>query len=171
MAARAHRHQVRKDGSTPYVAHPVRVAMIAATVFGCSDETVLAAALVHDVIEDSPIDYDDVHRRLGRAVADLCAVLTKDMRLIEPERERAYEEQLARGPWQGRLIKLADVYDNLADCTTAADRRTFIARARSALEMAAGDAELARARQRLDELVSAIEVELGGGVNDPAAME
>ena len=161
MAARAHRHQLRKDGRTPYVAHPFRVAMIVTRVFGCTDEAVIAAALVHDVIEDSPIDYDDVHERLGREVADLCAVMSKDMRLIEPERERAYDEQLARGPWQGRLLKLADIYDNLADSNTDADRRKFIEKARFVLRAAADEEELAGARQRLGEFVDAVEAELG----------
>ena len=135
--------------------------MIVATVFGCTDERVLAAALVHDVIEDSPMDYDDLDERLGREVADLCAVMSKDMRMIEPDRERAYDEQLARGPWQGRLLKLADVYDNLADSGNDADRRKFIEKARSVLDLAGNDAELVQARERLRELIGAVEEELG----------
>ena len=60
FAARAHDGQKRKDGRTPYVAHPYRVAMVIRHVFGCEDETILAAALLHDVIEDTTVDYDDV---------------------------------------------------------------------------------------------------------------
>ena len=46
LAARAHRDQIRKDDRTPYVAHPMRVTLTVACVFGCTDETVLAAALL-----------------------------------------------------------------------------------------------------------------------------
>jgi len=56
----------------------------------------------------------------GRRVADLVSVLTKDMRLPEDEREREYDRRLAAGPWEARLIKLADVYDNISDSVTAA---------------------------------------------------
>ena len=118
LAARAHRHQLRKDGETPYATHTARVALVVATLFGVDDEAVLAAALLHDVIEDTPLDYDDLLEGFGVEVADLCAALTKDMRLVEPERERAYDAQLAAAPWQARLIKLADVYDNATDAET-----------------------------------------------------
>jgi guanosine-3',5'-bis(diphosphate) 3'-pyrophosphohydrolase len=115
FAARAHRNQVRKDGVTPYVSHPVRVTMTVALVFGETDEHLLAAALLHDTIEDTATDYDELLETFGSTVADAVAAMSKDMRLIEPKREAAYDEQLANGPWQGRMIKLGDVYDNLMD--------------------------------------------------------
>ena len=116
LAARAHRHQVRKDKlKTPYFSHPARVAMTVAVRFGCNDETTLAAAFLHDVIEDTTTDYDNLFEHFGPEVADIVACLSKDPRVVELERERLYDEQLAAGPWQARLVKLADVYDNLAD--------------------------------------------------------
>ena len=113
FAARAHNGQIRKDGQTPYVAHSARTAMTISCLFGETDERILAAALLHDAIEDCPVDFDDIHELFGREVADIVACLTKDMRMIEPEREQAYHDQLAAGPWEARLIKLADTYDNL----------------------------------------------------------
>src|ERR1051326_7002790 len=91
LAARAHLHQVRKDGRTPYFAHPVRVALAVSGVFGCRDEAALAAALLHDTIEDSTIDYDDLRGEFGSPVADLVAALTKNAALPEREREREYD--------------------------------------------------------------------------------
>ncbi len=156
FAARAHRHQLRRDGRTPYYSHCVRVAMTVALKFGCTDDKVLAAALLHDAIEDTDTDYDDVLKRFGPEVADLVAAMTKDMRLVESEREPAYDTQLADGPWQARLIKLADVYDNLSDTETEAARTKLIGKAQRALQLADGDERLAKACQIVHELISAV---------------
>lgn len=66
FAARAHRHQVRKDGRTPYTAHPFRVCLVVRHVFGHDDPRMLQAALLHDTIEDTTTDYDDLAERLRR---------------------------------------------------------------------------------------------------------
>lgn len=147
FSAWAHRHEVRKDGRTPYAAHPFRVAMTIRTVFGVDDEVALAAALLHDVIEDTPCDYDDVSTRFGDEVAGIVASLTKNMLLPEAEREREYDERLARSDWRARLIKLADSYDNLLDLSPmdgeSTDRYTArVGRAKARCERAialAGD--------------------------------
>ena len=81
--------------------------------------------------------------------------------MVEPEREPAYDEQLRVGPWQARLIKLADVYDNLSDALTEKQRRTFIRKAARALGIAGDDPRLARGRQVLEDAVAAMERELG----------
>src|SRR4051812_37079040 len=88
FAARAHRNQVRKDGQTPYFSHPVRVAMTIRMVFGCEDEATICAGLLHDTIEDTTTDYDDLLTRFGPEVADIVAAMTKNMALPEHERER-----------------------------------------------------------------------------------
>lgn len=115
FAARAHRHQLRKDKETPYAAHPFRVCLIARHVFGIDDPKVLAAAVLHDTIEDTTTDYDDLVERFGPDVARWTAALTKDMRLPDAEREAAYHAQLAAADWPVQIGKLADVYDNLTD--------------------------------------------------------
>ncbi len=152
FAARAHQHQLRKDGVTPYFAHPVRVAMTIAQVFGFDDERVLAAALLHDTIEDTGADYDEILEQFGREVADYVVVMTKDMRLEESKREKAYFAQLASGPWQGRLIKLADTYDNLQSAGNRAMLKKQLGKAKHALAITAKDTRLAKARQALQEL-------------------
>ncbi len=156
FAARAHRHQMRRDGRTPYYSHCVRVAMTVALKFGCTDDKVLAAALLHDVIEDTLADYDDVLQHFGPEVADMVAALSKDMRLVESEREPAYDAQLTQGPWEARLVKLADVYDNLSDAETEAARTKLIGKAQRALQLADGDERLAKACQIVHELISAV---------------
>ncbi|MEE2819118.1 MAG: HD domain-containing protein [Planctomycetota bacterium] len=152
FAANAHKHQTRNDG-TPYVAHPFRVAMTISLRFDINDEEVLAAALLHDVIEDCDVDYDDVCEQFGSRVADLVAVMTKDMRLEEMIREVAYDKQLADGPWEGRLIKLADVYDNFVDADSAHMQSKMKARATRIITLTKSDGCLQEPRQQLAELV------------------
>lgn len=158
FSAWAHRNEVRKDGRTPYAAHPARVALTVLSVFKIDDDTALAAAFLHDVIEDTACDYDDVADRFGTEVAEIVAALTKNMILPEREREREYDERLARADWRARLIKLADAYDNLLDVPSMAgddeqrlrDRtRRAVERAERALSLAERDPELDRARAAL----------------------
>jgi (p)ppGpp synthase/HD superfamily hydrolase len=154
FAARAHEHQYRRDQCTPYFSHPVRVAMTVACVFGfADDEEILAAALLHDTIEDTGTDYDDILESFGERVADLVTCLTKDMRLIEDVRESAYDQQLAQGPWEARLIKLADVYDNLLDIQPGKSRATMSKKAKRALSLAKNDSELSEARAIVSKLL------------------
>jgi guanosine-3',5'-bis(diphosphate) 3'-pyrophosphohydrolase len=116
FAAKAHRHQLRKDHETPYFAHVTRVAFTISQVFNISDPRVIAAAILHDTIEDTATDYDDLVDRFGKEIADWVSMLTKEMRLPEAAREAAYKKVLASAPWQVIVCKLADIYDNLGDC-------------------------------------------------------
>ncbi|RMH23782.1 MAG: HD domain-containing protein [Planctomycetota bacterium] len=136
FALRAHAGQTRHDGVTPYAAHAVRVALTVRDLFGCEDETAVAAALLHDVIEDTPADYDDLHERFGAAVADTVAALTKDMRRPEPQREAEYDRALAAAGWRAALVKLADTYDNLCDLSAPGKRQRMLDRCRRALAIA-----------------------------------
>jgi len=120
FAARAHRHQTRKDGVTPYVSHAIRVCLVVRCVFGIDDAEVLAAAVLHDTIEDTTTDYDDIAGHFGQRVAGWVAQLSKDKRVEEAERETRYAAEVVGAAWQVQLIKLADIYDNLNDAATAA---------------------------------------------------
>ncbi|MCS6866885.1 MAG: HD domain-containing protein [Gemmataceae bacterium] len=128
FAARVHRHMLRKDGQTPYVSHVVRVGLVVRQVFGFDDPRMLAAAFLHDTIEDTNTDYDDLCERFGPVVAGWVATLTKDMRLPHDDREAAYIHALATAEWPVKVIKLADIYDNLNDSqhlAASAQRQTF----------------------------------------------
>ena len=143
--------QERNDG-TPYASHPTRVAMTIAVVFGFDDPEILAAAFLHDIIEDCAVDYDDILEQFGRNVADYVAVMTKDMRLEEEVREIDYDKQLADGPWQGRLIKLSDVFDNFTD-SSLKNRNKYIEKAERILLLTKSDEQLQDAREKLRELM------------------
>ena len=74
FAFKAHRNQKRKNGSL-YIIHPLAVASILADLK--VDVNTLAAALLHDTIEDTPADFDMVSRKFGEAVANLVDGVTK----------------------------------------------------------------------------------------------
>ncbi len=153
LAAKSHRNQLRKDGVTPYVCHPMRVALTVLQEFGEQDPTVLAAALLHDVIEDTTTDYDDIEAACGAEVASLVAALTKDKRMPEAAREAAYAAQIAAADWRARLIKLADVYDNLCDGVESGVGVNVWGRAQDAIAAARDEPRLANAVQSLEALM------------------
>lgn len=154
FAARAHAGQVRKDERTPYFAHPVRVAMTVREVFGCDDPVCIAAAFLHDVIEDTATDYDELLEHFGGEVAECVAALTKDMRLPEEEREPTYDRALAEADWRARLVKLADTYDNL--CDIHKDPERVVEKARRAIRLAQADAGASKPTARGIEAVEAL---------------
>ena len=160
FAAFAHRHQLRKDGKTPYVAHVFRVALTVSQVFGHADQVTLSIAILHDTIEDTTTDFDDIADAFGQEVARGVALLTKNMALPEDERERTYDAALEGAPWQVKLIKLADVYDNLCDVETnpsekvAKRKADAIDKAERAIALAREDAKKHEVLARAVDLVA-----------------
>src|SRR5438105_11110404 len=90
FAARAHQGQLRKDGQTPYVSHVFRVCLVLREVFGVADLRVLTAAVLHDTLEDTTTDFDDLAEQFGADVAAWVAALSKDKREPHDVREEAY---------------------------------------------------------------------------------
>jgi (p)ppGpp synthase/HD superfamily hydrolase len=136
FATRVHEGHFRKDGKTPYIAHPLRVMTIASRLFGVTDVETLMAAVLHDTIEDTRTDHDDLSEQFGPRVADYVAALSKDKRIGEERREREYHDALAAAPVPVQLCKLADVYDNLLDSIgmEQKDRRKKIDKAQEAVD-------------------------------------
>lgn len=162
FAAFHHRHQLRKDQRTPYAAHPMRVTLLVAVDFGMTDPDVLAAAVLHDTIEDTNADCDDIIERFGERVASMVAALTKDKRLPEEERERKYFEGLMQAPPEVKLVKVADTLDNLLDSGTISGAGTptkHLKKAREILENFEADVSprWPQALERLRTLVETME--------------
>ena len=137
LAASAHTGQERHDG-TPYIQHPARVAVLLAQAG--ADDALIAAGFLHDVIEDSTVDWDEIEEVCNADVADWVAAMSKDMRMPEEPREAAYKQQLIDGPWQGRAVKLADQIDNFTNATGRAVEKVR-SKAQWAIEIAADDTE------------------------------
>lgn len=113
-----HAGQVRNgSGGMPYVEHPITVAG-RLEEHGYGDE-VLAAALLHDVIEDSDATLDELREKFGEEVAGMVGVLTDD-EAIDSYRERKAEhrERVAAAPGEAMAIYGADKLTNV--CTLLA---------------------------------------------------
>ncbi|MBI4895160.1 MAG: bifunctional (p)ppGpp synthetase/guanosine-3',5'-bis(diphosphate) 3'-pyrophosphohydrolase [Candidatus Aenigmarchaeota archaeon] len=110
-----HDGQTRKDGITPSVVHPLRIFAILATKLKIDDPEILAAALLHDTIEDTQTDYDEISGRFGENVANYVSGLSIDSRLSKDQRHAEYLSRLKTQPWQVKIIRLADMYDNSFD--------------------------------------------------------
>lgn len=111
-ARSAHEGQVRNgSGGMPYIEHPVRVAALL-DEHGYGEE-VLAAALLHDVIEDSDTTLDELREKFGDVVAGLVGSMTDD-ESIDDYRQRKVEhrERLAAAPAEAMAIYGADKLTN-----------------------------------------------------------
>lgn len=134
FAEKKHEHQFRDDGKTPYVEHPKAVMAIVRDEFHEDDPEILAAALLHDTMEDTKTDFDEIAEQFGKRVAKLVAVLSEDKRLPKGQREREYFEGLADGPKDAKIVKVADVLHNLRD-PTETDRKTKLKNGKKLIKM------------------------------------
>jgi (p)ppGpp synthase/HD superfamily hydrolase len=108
-----HEGQIRNgSGGMPYIEHPVSVAAML-DERGCREE-VLAAALLHDVVEDSDTSLDELRELFGEEVAGMVGVLTDD-ESIESYRERKAEhrERVAAAGAEALAIYGADKLTNI----------------------------------------------------------
>lgn len=117
FAEEAHRGQNRKYGSVPYIHHPMRVAGRASILVGTTEETV-AAAWLHDVLEDTKAKPVELETEFGPKVLKLVIELTnvsKGLDLPRAERKRLDREHLVRVSVEAKRIKMLDRIDNLSD--------------------------------------------------------
>jgi (p)ppGpp synthase/HD superfamily hydrolase len=114
LAAEAHRGQTRKDGTTPYLGHPLAVARELRRN-GLSEE-MQVAGLLHDVVEDSKMTVGDVVERFGVGVGELVAALTDD-RTIEDyeERKREHRNRVEEAGPEATSIYAADKLVNVRE--------------------------------------------------------
>jgi len=112
-AAHAAVEQTRKYTKEPYIVHPARVAATVAQVGG-TDE-MIAAAYLHDVVEDTGVTIEQIYAEFGDAVGELVGWLTD---VSKPEdgnrktRKAMDAAHTAQAPAAAQTIKLADIIDN-----------------------------------------------------------
>lgn len=113
-AAVWHRDQRRKypSGNVPYVSHLAGVASILSR--HGFPEHVVAAGVLHDVLEDCPVTFEELVTGFGAEVAELVRHASEeDKRLPWEERKKQYLERFPHKPWEAQAITLADKIDNL----------------------------------------------------------
>jgi guanosine-3',5'-bis(diphosphate) 3'-pyrophosphohydrolase len=118
-AAKKHSGQKRKDDVTPYINHPLEVAALLADVGGVTDEDLLVAALLHDVVEDTPTEPEEIASIFGAAVRGYVAEVTDDKSLPKEERKRLQIEHAPSLSKGAKQIRLADKISNIRDLTNA----------------------------------------------------
>ncbi|MGM9787136.1 MAG: HD domain-containing protein [Candidatus Cryptobacteroides sp.] len=110
LAREAHANQTRKSG-LPYILHPLAVALIVAKDMRQHDAAVIAAALLHDVVEDTDNTIDDIKERFGPDVAFLVGAVTK------PNKAQVDNFQHILGSVKGDIrvliLKLSDRLHNM----------------------------------------------------------
>jgi guanosine-3',5'-bis(diphosphate) 3'-pyrophosphohydrolase len=138
FAARKHRLQKRKDAdASPYINHPIEVAAILASDGGVTDVMTLAAAVLHDTLEDTETTPAELAREFGPAIRDLVQEMTDDRRLPKAIRKAV---QVAGAPHlsaRAKLIRIADKIANVRDVTHHPPAHWDIARRREYLDWTA----------------------------------
>lgn len=154
LATEAHERidQRRKYTGQPYQEHLKAVAELVASV--TDDTAMIAAAWLHDTVEDTPSTFGDLERALGTEVRDLVAQLTDVSRPSDGNRamRKAIDRlHTAQASPRAKTIKLADLIDNCRDiCRHDAEfARVYLAEAAALLDVLhEGDARLYRRAQR-----------------------
>ena len=115
FAALKHHDQRRKDGKTPYIIHPISVAMILAEIGGIDDPEILSAALLHDTIEDTDTSAHELDEKFGSRVRIIVEELTDNNLLTFSQRKQM---QIDNAPYLSKdatLVKIADKISNVSD--------------------------------------------------------
>jgi len=116
FAAHKHRDQRRKDaGATPYINHPIALARILSVEVSITDPVVLAAAILHDTIEDTETTADELRAAFGSEVTGVVLEVTDDTTLPKADRKRLQVEHAPHISERAKLVKLADKIANLRD--------------------------------------------------------
>ena len=129
FAAHKHRDQRRKDvDATPYINHPIQLAGLLAREGGVTDPVILAAAILHDTVEDTETTAAELEREFGPAIATMVMEVTDDKALPKAERKRLQIEHAAHISHGAKLVKLADKICNLRDMGAAPPANWDLAR-------------------------------------------
>jgi guanosine-3',5'-bis(diphosphate) 3'-pyrophosphohydrolase len=129
FAAHKHRDQRRKDAeASPYINHPIALADVLVNEGGVTDIEVLAAALLHDTLEDTATTHEELVNAFGSRVARIVAEVTDDKNLEPAERKRRQIEHAPHLSAEAKLVKLADKICNLRDAAERPPARWDLAR-------------------------------------------
>ena len=116
FAAQKHRDQRRKDKeASPYINHPIQLANVLWHEGGVADPTLIAAALLHDTVEDTETSWQELRGEFGDPIADIVLEVTDVQWLKKVVRKRLQVAKAKHASKRARLVKLADKICNLRD--------------------------------------------------------
>ena len=117
FAVKAHAGTERRGKGFPYIVHPMEAVEIVATI--TSDQELLAAAALHDVVEDTDFTADDIRREFGDRIANL-VVAESDVFMdgVSEEdswhaRKQAAIDRLAKAPHDAKIVAMGDKLSNM----------------------------------------------------------
>ena len=117
FAVKAHHNTERRGKGFPYIVHPMEAVEIVATI--TPDQELLAAAALHDTIEDTDVTVEDIRREFGDRIADL--VHAESDQFTEGvseedswhDRKQAAIDRLAAAPHNAKIVALGDKLSNM----------------------------------------------------------
>jgi myo-inositol-1(or 4)-monophosphatase len=127
FAVKAHAGTERRDKGFPYIVHPLEAMTIVATMSG--DQELLAAAVLHDTVEDTAVTIGQIEREFGTKVAQL--VLAESDVEVEGmseedswvQRKQAAIDRLAAAPYDAKIVALGDKLSNMRAITRDFDQK------------------------------------------------
>jgi (p)ppGpp synthase/HD superfamily hydrolase len=125
LAIKAHGTQRRKYTGEPYVIHPIGVSKIVETVKHTPE--MVAAALLHDVVEDTPVTLKEIRDQFGPLVAEYVHYATNVSEKNDGNRtfrKKMDADHFAMGPAESQTIKIADLIHN-SDTIIEHDQKFF----------------------------------------------
>lgn len=121
LARISHMGQFRKYSFVPYIIHPARVAGRVA-ILPYATEELVAAAFLHDTLEDTDLTVREIERKTGSLVVFYVEWMTnrpKDPGLSRAQRKHMDRERLSEAPDEVKVVKMLDRIDNLRDLQDA----------------------------------------------------
>lgn len=116
-AVKAHHNTERRGKGFPYIVHPMEAVEIVATI--TSDQELLAAAALHDTVEDTDVTVEDLRREFGERIAMLVAEETDKMDICRSEaeswhdRKQAAIDRLKRASYDAKIVAMGDKLSNM----------------------------------------------------------
>lgn len=119
FSARKHKNQRRKDvEASPYINHPISLANILCNEAHVTDVNVICGALLHDTIEDTETEPEELQDEFGVEIKDIVMDVTDDTSLHRHQRKQAQIDHAPHISREAKLVKLADKISNLRDVSS-----------------------------------------------------
>lgn len=137
FAARKHVHQRRKgESAEPYINHLAEVARLLAAATEGRHAAVTVAGLLHDTLEDTATNYDELAAEFGDEIASLVREVTDDKALPSEARKKQQEIDARHASAGAKMIKIADKTSNLHSIVNSPPRGWDLARKREYFDWA-----------------------------------